>query len=245
MFVSTSLLHKAKRYLSATQRTALDLFVTAKLLGRKRPAALGRFLDDYVHPELAKTDAKEGPLFDKFETIESRGHFYSVVLQEFDFLGSKVFGKRKDNRIITEVRSFIDLMENFALRKVGEEGDRNHIGMFCRMALVIIGKKVVLTMGGAQPYVNYVRRELLPKQIETIYLIGSGDNSPALDTVAERLADSYEVHRTRRYLTLLEYPDGNKQQREQYLVVLRMKGVSAFRGAPATAGRGTSQHRKA
>ena len=233
MFVSASLLFKAKRYLSQTQQTALDLFVTSKLLGKERPSALGRFLDAYVHPALAKAGAKEGPLFEKFETIESRGHFYSVLLQEFDFLGSKVFGKRKDARIITEVRSFVDLMENFALRKVGEEGDRNHVGAYCRMALVIIGKRAVVTMSGADPYVNYIRRELVPKQIETIYLIGSGDNYHVLDTVAGRIADSYEVYRTRTYQTLLEFPDGTRQHRKQYLVVLRMKGVSAFRGAPS------------
>jgi hypothetical protein len=233
MFVSASLLFKAKRYLSQTQQAALDLFVTAKLLGKERPSALGRFLDAYVHPVLGKAGAKEGALFEKFETIESRGHFYSVLLQEFDFLGSKVFGKRKDSRIIAEVRSFIDLMENFALRKVGDEGDLNHVGAYCRMALVIIGKRVVVSTSGVAPYANYIRRDLVPKHIETIYLIGPGDNSPVLDTVAGRIADAYEIYRTRRYQTLLEFPDGSKQRREQYLVVLRMKGASAFRGAPS------------
>ena len=235
MFVSASLLFKAKRYLSQTQRTALDLFVTAKLLGRERPAALGRFLDEYVHPELAKGGGKEGPLFDKFETIESRGHFYSVVLQEFDFLGSKVFGKRKDDRIITEVRSFVDLMERFALRKIGEEGDLNHVGVYCRMALVIIGKSSKLTARGDHPYVKYIRGSLIPKNVETVYVLGMGDNATILDKVAESVSDAYEVHRTRRYRTMLEYADGNKVYREQYLVVLRLKGVSAFGGAPARA----------
>jgi hypothetical protein len=230
MFVSTSLLYKAKRYLSATQRTALDLFVTAKLLGRERPSALGRFLDEYVHPELSKGDGKEGPLFEKFETIESRGHFYSVVLQEFDFLGSKVFGQRKDERIIMEVRSFIDLMEKFSLRKVGEEGDLNHIGSFCRMALVIVGKSHKLTPSGTA-YVSYIRGQLVPKKIETIYLLGMSENSGILDAVAHQVANAYEVHRSRRYKTVLEYEGGSRLDREQYLVVLRLKGISAFRGA--------------
>jgi len=233
MFVSTSLLFKAKRYLSPTQRTALDLFVTAKLLGKERPTALGLFLDEYVHPELGKANAKEGPLFEQFETIESRGHFYSVVLQEFDFLGSKVFGKRKDDRIITEVRTFIDLMENFALRKVGDEGDLNHVGAYCRMALVIIGKRPILSSAGIDPYVNYVRRQLVPQSIETVYMLGAGDNSESLDAVAARVADVFEVHRTRRCQTLLEFADGRRVQAEQYLVVLRLKGSSSFQGAPS------------
>jgi hypothetical protein len=233
MFVSASLLFKAKRYLSDTQRTALDLFVTAKLLGKERPAALGHFLDEYVHPELAKANAKEGQLFEKFEAIESRGHFYSVVLQEFDFLGSKVFGRRKDDRVITEVRSFIDLMESFALRKIGEEGDLKHVGTYCRMALVIIGKSVKLSSGGVDPYVNYIRRQLVPKSIETVYVLGAGENAPMLDTVAARVADVFEVHRQRRSQTLLEFTDGRQIAAEQYLVVLRLKGVSAFHGTSA------------
>ena len=204
MFISTSLLFKAKRYLSKTQRTALDLFVTAKLLGKERPSAMGRFLDEYVHPALAKAGGKEGPLFEKFETIESRGHFYSVVLQEFDFLGSKVFGKRKDDQIITEVRSFIDLMQKFAMRKVGEEGDLNHVGAYCRMALMIVGKSFKLTPQG-DPYVKYVRNKLVPASIETIYMLGLGENSGILDAVAGRVADAYEVFRTRRYQTLLDF----------------------------------------
>jgi hypothetical protein len=234
MFIGTSLLFKAKRYLSKTQRTALDLFVTAKLLGKERPSSLGRFLDEYVHPTLATAGGKEGPLFEKFETIESRGHFYSVVLQEFDFLGSKVFGKRKDDRIITEVRSFIDLIEKFAMRKVGEEGDLNHVGAYCRMALMIVGKSFKLTPQG-DPYVNYIRNQLVPASIETIYMLGLEENSGILDAVAGRVADTYEVFRTRRYQTLLDFPQGGMQLREQYLVVLRLKGVSAFRGAPAAA----------
>jgi hypothetical protein len=226
MFVSTSLLFKAKRYLSPTQRTALDLFVTAKLLGKELPSALGRFLDEYVHPALAKGDGKEGPLFEKFETIESRGHFYSVVLQEFDFLGSKVFGQRQDERIISEVRSFIDLMEKFSVRKVGEEGDRNHVGKYCRMALVIVGKSFKLTPTG-DVYVNYIRRELVPQKIETIYLLGMQENSGILDAVSQGVSDIYEVYRTRRYKTILQY-DGTWLDIEQYLAVLRLKGLSPF-----------------
>jgi hypothetical protein len=228
MFVATSLLLKVKRYISPSQRLAVDLFVTSKLLAREKPTLVANFMDEYVHPAVSDPNSKEGLLFEKFESIERHGHFYSVLLQEFDFLGSKVFGHRQDARIISEANSFIDLLERLALRKIGEEGDRTVVGEYCRAGLVIVGKARNLTPSG-EVYVRYIKGWLVPRKIETVYLLGVVQNRDVIDAVCRALSNTYEIHRSRTYKANLKYPDGRVVAREGYLVILRMKGLSLFR----------------
>ncbi|MEA2635910.1 MAG: hypothetical protein QOH92_2677 [Chloroflexota bacterium] len=238
LFVATSLLLKVKRYIAPSQRVAVDMFVTTKLLARERPTLVAHFMDEYVHPVVSGPASKEGVLFGKFESIERQGHFYSVLLQEFDFLGSKVFGRRQDATIIGEVSALIDLLDRFAHRKIGEEGDHNLIGEYCRAGLVIIGKSFKLTPAG-DVYVKYIRKHLVPKKIETVYLLGHAENRRVIDVVCDTLADTYEVYRTRTYPTRLRYEDGTEVKRDEYLAILRLKGISVFREsdkhAPAAA----------
>lgn len=225
-FIATSLLFKAKRYISPTQGLALDLFVTTRLLEKKRATLAGRFLDEYVHPAIAqKQGARE--LLGQFDVIYARGHFYDVLLQEFDFLGGKVFGRPHDQRVVGEVRQFIDVLETFCSRKVGEDNDMNVVGEYCRTAVMIVGRPVNVARGIGM-FERYVREQLAPKQIETIYMVGLDENRTVLDGVSGSVADLYNVYRTRRYETILIYPDERSVTRGQYLVVMRRVGVSAF-----------------
>jgi hypothetical protein len=90
-FVSTSLLYKAKRYISPSQRDAIDLFVTHQLLRKEKPHVIGYFTETYLH-EMLDQDPRKMGYFDSFAIIHERGQFYTIFLQELDFLGTKVFG---------------------------------------------------------------------------------------------------------------------------------------------------------
>ncbi len=230
LFVATSLLVRAKRYISEPQRLAIDLFVTTKLLNREKPTLTSHFLEEYVHPVVAKANSKEAALFEKFETIDRRAHFYPVVLQELDLLGTKVFGKRPDSRLAGEVNRFIDLLVRFSGRVIGGEDDWKLVGEFCRMGLVIVGRKAVVAQGvGA--YEKYIKQELIPKGVETVYLLGPPENRSSLDAVCAAVSGTYEVLRTTTYRTTLQYDDGRQVGAKQYLVVLTRKGTSVFREA--------------
>jgi hypothetical protein len=226
MFVSSSLLFQAKRYLSPSQRKAVDLYVVTTLIEQEKPSVKAHFLDDYLHPELADTESKVARLFDAFAKIDEGGYFYPVLLQELDFLGQKVFGARKDDRIIAEVNSLIDFLEPIALRHIGDEGNLDFRQQYCHFAIVIVGKPYKLTPSG-EVYVDYIRENLVPEKVETIYVLGLWENRRIVRSICGALGDIYEECRSRRSTAVLRYGD-ERVERERFLVVLRMKGAKLF-----------------
>jgi hypothetical protein len=226
LFVSTSLLHKAKRYIAPSQRQAIDLYVTTKLIEKEKSTVVGYFLDEYLHKELVDTNAKITELFDKFSKIDRGALFYPVFLQELDFLGDKVFGQRQDDQIIVEVANLVDFLEPVASRSVGEETDLNFEKHYCKFAIVIVGKPKKLTASG-DVYIDFIQKSLVPRKIETIYIIGMWENKPILGHVCQAFSDKYEIFKTKKSKVTLRYND-HEELRDQYLVVLRLRGVSVF-----------------
>lgn len=78
MFVSTSLLHRAKRYISPSQGRATDLFVTARLLRDQKPEVIDYFLEAFLHPALDDKRKKALGIFTCLEHIDSVGLFFPV-----------------------------------------------------------------------------------------------------------------------------------------------------------------------
>jgi len=226
MFVSTGLLYQVKRYLSQSQRKAVDLYATTNLIEREKPSVKGYFLDNYLHPELVDTNSKVARFFDAFAKIDKGGYFYPVLLQELDFLGQKIFGARKDDQIIVEVNSLIEFLEPIALRQIGEEGNLDFRQQYCRFAIMIVGRSYKLTPEG-DVYVDYVRKHLIPEKIETLYMLGLWQNRHIIKSICEALSDAYDECRTRRSKVVLRYGK-ETVERDQFLIVLRMKGVKLF-----------------
>jgi hypothetical protein len=226
MFVSTSLLFKAKRYISPSQRQAVDLYVTTRAIEQEKPGVVDCFLGEYLHPKLADPQSKTACYYDALAKIDTGGLFYPVLLQELDFLGGKVFGGRQDDKIITEVDSLVDFLQPIAMRTVGEECNLNFERQYCRFAIVIVGKPFKVTPSG-EVYVNYIRRNLIPKKIETVYVLSLHENKDVLDAICNAVSGVYDKCRVRESRVTLRY--GNAQvERNQCLVILRMKGISVF-----------------
>src|SRR6266568_704247 len=57
LFVSKSLLFKAKRYISTPQGEATDLLVAYRLLEREKPQTVAHFVDDYLHPAIERRES--------------------------------------------------------------------------------------------------------------------------------------------------------------------------------------------
>ena len=224
LFVSASLLAKTKRYVSPSQRKSLDLYMTTQLLQEEKPSVLGMFLDENLHPESVDADGKEARYIDAFAKIDEGGLFKEVVLQELDYLGDKVFGKRKDDKIVTEVNDLIQFLESVATRRIGEDRDLQFSGDYCRFGIVIVGKPTTVSASGHLPYVAYINKQLIPKQVETIYVVGRAENREVIDVVSQNLESSYEKVRSCDSTVVLSYDQG-RRERKQYLVVLRTKGV--------------------
>lgn len=229
LFVSEMLLKKTKRYISPSQKEALDLFVCSKLLEQEKPAVVSFFLDEYLHPGTELTKSKVAIYVDDFAIIDKGGLFFPVLAQELEFLGEKVFGRRREDQIIKEVDGLVHFLKPIATRTVGDQSDLRHDGSYCRFAIVIVGKPSKL-LTSIDPYVGYIRGSLQPKQTETIYLLGRAENERRLQELCDRVGDAYDCCHRVKFSSFLRYSD-RRELALQHLTVLRLKGTPMVRAS--------------
>lgn len=230
LFVSTSLLSNVKRYISPSQREALDLYVTAELLETERHEVKTHFLDTYLFPAIGDSESKRLHYYEKLDVINDAGVMYPVLLQELDFLGRKVFGGPKKDTIIIEVDALIAYLESFANRTVGDEGEKEFTREYCRFNVMIIGRRAKLAREGIQPYVNHIRNQLIPNKIENIYLIGSWDNRETIELVCHELTDTYETIACKKTQSMLHYSDGREETVDTCVTLIRQRNAPIFQG---------------
>jgi hypothetical protein len=165
--------------------------VTADLLKKEKQSTVGLFVEEYLHPRTKKVGSKLVELLESFEKIDEGGLFYQVLLQELEFLGDKVFlgMRRRNQKIIEEVWKAVGFLERGAVRKVGEEVPLYFNGEYCCFAIIIVGTKFKMTPSG-EVYVKHIRKNLLPKGIETLYVLGVQENKGVLDNVCAAISDT-------------------------------------------------------
>lgn len=228
LFVSASLLEKPKRYMSPSQRDALDLYVCSCLLESEKSHLIGIFVDKYLHPKTADPQSKVASYVDDFAAIDHGGFFFPVLLQELDFLGNRIFGRRNDQTVVAEVDGLVNFLKPIANRKVGEENELNYAGGYCRFGIVLVGKPIKLMLS-IDPYVEYIRSTLIRNNAETIYLVGRSENQDKLKEICTRFSPTYGCERPIKFKRNLRYENGSVKQAQQVLVILRKTGVPIVR----------------
>ncbi|MCK5465946.1 hypothetical protein KAI56_00395 [Candidatus Parcubacteria bacterium] len=173
IFIAENLLIKAKRYISKKQKESIDLFVGKKIFEKEKEDVVKEFIEDFLHPKIEEKVVDN--LFVKYQSIDNKGLFFSVFIQEMTFLGEKVFNNRKDNLIITEVTNLIEFLNNYSKRKIREEIDNKFSGNYCKFGMIIIGKTDKIYEQGSTPYKRYIE-EFAKLNLETLYLIGDIKN---------------------------------------------------------------------
>lgn len=187
---------------------------------------VGVFLDEYLHPRTADPESKLSVQLDHFAAMDQAGYFFPVFLQELDFLGSKVFGGRRDDQIIKEVNDLIAFLHRLSQRLPGdEENDLEFCREYCKVGIVIVGKSWK-TAEGARVWVNFIKKTLIPQDIETIYLVGPIENREVMEKVCEEVDEFYTTCRTHVGTVRLAARDGKLREKEQYLAILRSHQAS-------------------
>ena len=209
--------------MSPSQRDALDLFICTKLLEEEKPALVDFFLGEYLHPKTEDSKGKVSTLVDDYAIIDSGGFFFPLFVQELEYLGDKVFGHKVEHLVRSEVNGLIEFLKPVATKQIGIEADLNYDGNYCKFAIVIIGKPVKLLIS-IEPYVNYIDRELVQKDVETIYLLARRENRQDVEDIVGRFEKDYIAVRRVVFSRKLRYVDHSVLAR-QYLVVLRRKGI--------------------
>lgn len=222
LYVSRCLLSKTKRYLSSPQKEALDIFVSSKLLREEKPSVVGYFLDEYLHPTTDNTKSKTAVLIDDFSIIDRAGFFFPLLIQELEFMGDKIFGRRRTDLIVREVYDVVDFLRPVSQRTIGDDhGDLNFDGSYTRFGIVIVGKPQKL-LSSVQPYIGYIRNVLVSKDMTSIYIIGRKENQGRIDEICSAFNGSYSSVRNMTMRRPLRYSD-RIEHALQYLVVLRRR----------------------
>ena len=64
------------------------------------------------------------------------------------------------------------------------------------LGIVIVGKPLKLREQSFRPYVNYIRNQLVPSGVETIYLLSRSQNRAYVNGIQESLEPEFERVRT-------------------------------------------------
>jgi hypothetical protein len=202
-FVSKSLIHRMKPYLSDDQRDALDLYVTSELLRTEKDHVLTTFLDLYLHPMTSKPDRSAVVLyFDSLATADKSGLLFTIFLPELYFFSRKVFGDIRRAEVIKEVDDFLAFVVRVAERRLGQDIEMSYYGVYCRVGVVILGKREKI-IAGAGPWADYILRALVPRRTESIYVIGPQQNEGLVHNLADSIADDYSLERQSHMTALL------------------------------------------
>ncbi len=92
-------------------------------------------------------------------------------------------------------------------------------------ALVIVGKSAKVTEG-ERPWVDYLRLNLVPRRIETVYLLGLVENRSLMDQIASNFTAQYHIYRSVSARTRIR-PDAMDEV-DRHLIVLRWRDVSVI-----------------
>jgi hypothetical protein len=218
-YVSGMLLRKAKRYISPNQKAAIDFFVCIRLFEKEKPAVVSYFLDQYVHPFTYKRQPAR-QLLEHCQNLDRSGYFFPMFIQELQYLGDKVFGQFKKASVESDVTGFANFLDRLTQRQVGSEGnDLNFEGNYCRLAVMIVGRKMTVAKGSFEPYVKYIN-QLHSQKIETIYMLAPDYNKPFCKGLYKEIDHQFCVMRTEDFVGRVNI-DGESKKAPQHLCVLR------------------------
>ena len=189
IYAESFLYSKLELHLDDEQKAGINLYTAKSLLKNRGEAAL-QFLHKNCYLPVAKDNENIQTYFEKLEKIDNRGLFYNVFVQEMVFLGNKVYFKKKPTGINNEVKKFIDFLENFAQRGRGEtEIEKTFLGTNIKMAFVLVAEREKRELRLSSNFLYYIKNQLLPRGIESIYALGWGANVPFVHIVANAIKE--------------------------------------------------------
>jgi len=222
LYISKCLLSKTKRYLSRPQKDAIDLYTVSKLIKEEKPSVTEYFLDEFLHPSTSDPKSKQAKLIDDFAIIDNAGYFFQLFIQELEYIGDKIFGKKRNQMIATEVYNLVDFLRPLSQRRIGDETDLDFNGSYCKLSIVIVGKPAKL-LNSIEPYVHFINNKVIPHKVDTIYIIGRKENKLKLDELCFIFKEKYKCVRNITTESSFRFED-HTELALRYLVVLRRKG---------------------
>ena len=137
----------------------------------------------------------------------------------------------KSKKIIEEVTLFINFLEKYAQREIGDDSTETKFGgNYCRCGIVIIAKRFKAMSGDIKPYVNYIQT-LVERKIENIYILGSADaeNHSFIEKIADEVQSQFGyLEYDNRMFDSKTKKDDNWTTVKDILILLRSPEVIDF-----------------
>lgn len=223
VFVSETLVRRAKRFLSKRQARSVDLFAVDRLLTMFAPPACELFHEEVMGPE-ADADGELRDLIVSYHLMERAKVFFPVFVRELNYLGQKVIVKPRDERLITDTKGLIGFLTRYADRTVGQKIPMEMRGQVLRCSIMIVALRAKRETGDIGPFVNRLRT-LQRAGYETIYLVGSAEreNRAFMDQIAQtfRKESGWREIDRRVYRATLRHRDGSEPAIQAMLIGVR------------------------
>lgn len=218
-YVSTCLLYKVKNHLTPSQKETMDLFVTSDLIKTEKSSAVDFFMEKYLRPSVdSKPERRK--YINNYQLINEHGYFYPVLMNELNYLGSKVFASVSKNVLVNEFDEIIGFLANSANRKIGDDySDLEFNGQHTKLLIVIIGKPEKISEQNR--YVDYINGMTRRNVINSIYAVGDYKNKEIMDEICTKIETGYSADKCGQGKAVLNKKNGGIKEIEQYYIVLR------------------------
>lgn len=181
---SQHLYAKVDPSLNQTQQEAVRLYTAKSILKSVGQEGLQELSENFYQPVIARNTYIQA-LLNQLEAIDNKGLFFSVFIQEMVFLGNKVLFRQRAKGVHEEVTKFIQFLVKFANRARGDEsGELDFRSQNIKVSFILAALKEKREADATQDYITRVK-SLLPRDTESYYFMGWGDNIGFVRKVAE------------------------------------------------------------
>lgn len=140
---------------------AIDLAILRKLSDKIGKRAFPIYQKYFLYPEINKHH-NAAKLLSKLITIDQKGIFVSIFLDELDRYGEYLYRKIITEDRTDEIVAFLDYLVKIADRQIGEDVPLAHDSSELRVAMLLLAKSLKAETMGVKPYLNriqnYVKR---------------------------------------------------------------------------------------
>ncbi len=93
---------------------------------------------------------------------------------------------------------------------------------------MIVGKSRKLLHEDIKPYVGFITATLIPRNVETIYLLAPARNAPYVRQIAAAVGGKFDQYLEAKFRMPLRFKGGEKQEVDNYLLILRARGAQTY-----------------
>ena len=232
LFISHTLVRRAKIYLPKRRARSVDLYAVDRLLTRTAPAAADLLHEEIMGPE-CDADHELGDMLVDYQKVDRINGFFPIFIRELNYLAGKVVVKPRGDQLVRDVNELHRFLVRYSDRRIGEEMPMEVQGRFLRCAVMIVAKSAKRDIGDRAPYVKYISR-LATAGHETIYLIGNvrRENADFMRAIARdfRNRSGWSEIEQRTFGATLHDADGSDIKVRNLLIVLRTNAPRDYVG---------------